>query len=202
MAATYLHRMFGPTARGLQEADGSRASYARMEAAAGAADPITAREEQFIAARDSFYLGSITEGGWPYIQHRGGPCGFLRRIAGNRIGFADFGGNRQYLSVANLAHDDRVSLFLMDYPNRRRLKLIGHAVVSEDPADLAAVELPDYRAPAERAFLIDIVGFDWNCPQHIVPRFTQEEVARATAPLVAEVEQLRARIAELEETGT
>jgi predicted pyridoxine 5'-phosphate oxidase superfamily flavin-nucleotide-binding protein len=198
MAATYLHTMFGPGARALQEKAGSRSSYARMEASAGTADVLTDRELGFIAARDSFYMASVTEDGWPYIQHRGGPAGFLRRIAGNTIGFADYRGNQQYLSTANLAADDRVSLFLMDYPNRRRLKLIGHARTSDDPADIAALMMPDYAAEPERVFVIDVVGFDWNCPQHITPRFTEAEVQSATRPLLEELAQLRNRIAELE----
>ena len=198
MAQTFLHTMFGPGARALQQAAGSRASYARMEARAGAADLLTDREADFIAARDSFYMASVSEDGWPYVQHRGGPKGFLRRIAGNRIGFADYRGNRQYLSTANLAADDRVSLFLMDYPNRRRLKLIGHAHGSDDPADIAALMMPDYAAEPERAFLIDVIGFDWNCPQHITPRFTEAEIKRGTQPLLDELARLRARVAELE----
>lgn len=191
MAQTFLHTMFGPGSRGLQEIAGSRAAYARMEAQAGEADILSAREDDFIAARDSFYMATISEDGWPYVQHRGGPAGFLKRLDGNRIGFADYRGNRQYLSTAHLAADDRVALFLMDYPNQRRLKLIGHARSSENPADIAAVMPPDYAAEPERAFVIDVVGFDWNCPQHITPRYTAEEIAQATQPL-------RDRIAELE----
>ena len=200
MAQTYLHTMFGPGARAMQEAAGSRASYARMEVGAGDADMLTDREADFIAARDSFYMASVSEDGWPYVQHRGGPAGFLRRIAGNRIGFADYRGNRQYLSAANLAADDRVALFLMDYPNRRRLKLIGHARESDDTADIAALMTPDYAAEPERAFVIDVVGFDWNCPQHITPRFTEDEIRRGTQPLLDELTRLRARVAELEGT--
>jgi predicted pyridoxine 5'-phosphate oxidase superfamily flavin-nucleotide-binding protein len=198
MAATYLHRMFGAGARALQEVDGSRASYARMEANAGDADVLTEREAQLVASRDSFYMATVTEHGWPYVQHRGGPAGFLRSLASNRLGFADIKGNRQYLSVANLQHDDRVSIFLMDYPNRRRLKLIGHARVSEDAADIALVAAAGDDAEIERAFLIDVVGFDWNCPQQITPRFTEAEIERVTAPLLDEVARLRARVAELE----
>ncbi|MGV3480997.1 MAG: pyridoxamine 5'-phosphate oxidase family protein [Sphingobium sp.] len=198
MAQTYLHTMFGDGARALQQAAGSRTSYARMEAGAGEMDVLTDRELDFIGSRDSFYMASVSEDGWPYVQHRGGPAGFLRHIAGNRIGFADYRGNRQYLSAANLAADDRVSLFLMDYPNRRRLKLIGHAHGSDDPADIAALMAPDHAAEPERAFLIDVIGFDWNCPQHITPRFTEAEVRHATQPLFAELARLRAHIAKLE----
>lgn len=198
MAQTFLHTMFGPGSRALQEAAGSRASYARMEAGAGERDVLTDREFEFIAERDSFYMASVSEDGWPYVQHRGGPVGFLRRIEGNRIGFADYRGNMQYLSAANLAADDRVALLLMDYPNRRRLKLIGHATSSEDPEDVSALMVPDYAAAPERAFVIDLVGFDWNCPQHITPRFSEAEIRRATQPVLDELTLLRARIAELE----
>lgn len=198
MAAAFLHTMFGPGARALQEAAGSRASYARMEAGAGEMDALTDREADFIAARDSFYMASVSEDGWPYVQHRGGPAGFLRRIGGNRIGFADYRGNRQYLSAAHLAADDRVSLFLMDYPNRRRLKLIGHARSSDDPTVIAALTVKGYAAEPERAFLIDVTGFDWNCPQHITPRFTAAEIEHGLQPVHAELARLRARIAELE----
>lgn len=198
MAATFLRTMFGPRARALQEAAGSRSSYARMEAQAGDVDILTDREAGFIAARDSFYMATVSEGGWPYVQHRGGPRGFLRRIAGNRLGFADHQGNRQYLSTAYLAADDRVALFLMDYPNRRRLKLIGHAHGSDDAATLALLTTPGDAAGVERAFVIDVVGFDWNCPQHITPRFTEDEIGRDTRPLIDELTRLRARVAELE----
>ena len=198
MAQTFLHTMFGPGSRALQEAAGSRASYARMEAGAGEVDWLTDRELDFIAARDSFYMASVSEDGWPYVQHRGGPAGFLRRIGGNRIGFEDYRGNRQYLSTAFLEAEDRVALFLMDYPNRRRLKLIGHAHISDDPAVISQLMPPDYAAEAERAFLIDVVGFDWNCSQHIMPRFTEAEIRRGTQPLLDELARLRARVTELE----
>ncbi|RZK02777.1 MAG: pyridoxamine 5'-phosphate oxidase family protein [Novosphingobium sp.] len=198
MAQTFLHTMFGPGSRALQEIAGSRGSYARMEAQAGEIDSLGAREDEFIAARDSFYMATVSEDGWPYVQHRGGPMGFLKRLGGNRIGFADYRGNRQYLSTAHLAADDRVALFLMDYPNQRRLKLIGHAQISEYPADIAVVMPVDYAAEPERAFVIDVVGFDWNCPQHITPRFTEAEIRRGTQPLLDELARLRARVAELE----
>ncbi|WP_343616964.1 pyridoxamine 5'-phosphate oxidase family protein [Novosphingobium sp.] len=199
MAQAFFKTMFGPRSRAMQEIDGSRASYARMEAQAGETDVLTDRELDFIAARDSFYLASLSEDGWPYVQHRGGPAGFLRLISGNRIGFADYRGNRQYLSTANLAADNRVCLFLMDYPNRRRLKMIGRAHTTDDPEKVAALMVPGYEAEGERAFVIDIVGFDWNCPQHITPRFTDAQIAEATQPLLAEIDRLRARVAAWED---
>ncbi|MEG8038814.1 pyridoxamine 5'-phosphate oxidase family protein [Sphingomonas sp. LR60] len=202
MAEAYLHTLFGPRARALQEAAGSRASYARMEARAGPVDQLTMRELAFIATRDSFYMASTSEDGWPYVQHRGGPIGFLRHVEGNRIGFADYRGNQQYLSTAHVAADDRVALFLMDYPNRRRLKIIGHARLSEDPAVITALMPARYAAEPERGILIDVVGFDWNCPQHITPRFTEAEVRGVSQPLVDEIAVLRARIAQLERTAS
>lgn len=198
MAQNYIHTLFTDDARALQEEDGSRVSYARMEDGAdGTPDPISEKEASFIAARDSFYIASVTSHGWPYVQHRGGPPGFLQVLPGNRLGFADYRGNRQHVSTANLDREPRVSLFLMDYPNRRRLKIIGTAQVvraSEDPALVASLATADYKAVPERAYLIDVIGFDWNCPQHITPRFTEAEIAAAIAPLTTENARLRAEI--------
>ncbi len=199
MAQTFLKTMFGPGARALQERDGSRAAYARLEAQADETDVLTERELAFIAARDSFYMASVGETGWPYLQHRGGPPGFLRHLSGNRIGFADYRGNRQFLSAANLAHDDRVSLFLIDYPAQRRLKLIGHAQISDAPDQIAALMPSGYAATGERAFVIDVIGFDWNCPQHITPRFTAAQIEAASAPLHAEIARLRAALSQLKD---
>lgn len=185
---------FTPKVKELQEQLGSRAAYARMEGAAGPVNHyLSEAEAEFITARNSFYMATVGETGWPYIQHRGGPTGFVRVIDESTIGFADFRGNRQYISVGNLVTDDRVSLFFMDYPNRTRLKLMGRARIInvDDQAILSRLEMPDYRARVERGFLIKVEGFDWNCPQHITERFTREEVQAMTA-------QLTSRIAELE----
>jgi uncharacterized protein len=198
MAQNYVHTLFTDAARALQEADGSRPAYARMEEGAnGTPDSITAKEADFIAARDSFYIASVTSKGWPYVQHRGGPAGFLRGLPGNRIGFADYRGNRQHVSTANLLDEPRVSLFLMDYPNRRRLKILGLARIvtaEEDPALVASLMPDGYKAVPERAYVIDVVGYDWNCPQHITPRFTEAEIAAAIQPLTTEINQLRAEV--------
>lgn len=181
MTANYLHALFTDEIRDLQRQDGSRDSYARMEAASDdRPDRLGEREREFIAARDSFYIATVTSEGWPYVQHRGGPAGFLRVLDESVLGFADFNGNRQYVSIGNTATEARVSLFLMDYPNRRRLKILGHArIVSagQDAALVARLMPPGHRAVAERAWLIEVVGFDWNCPQHITPRFTEAEFA-------------------------
>lgn len=201
MARNYRTTLFGEDVRHLQELHGSRASYAKLDAGAdGSPDVLTAKEIAFLAERDSFYMASVTADGWPYLQHRGGPAGFLRPVDGNRIGFADYRGNRQYISTANLMRDDRVSLFLMDYPNKDRLKLIGHArsvELADDPELVASLMPTGYRAVPERAFLIDVIGWEWNCSQHITPRFTEAEIAAAIQPMAAELNHLRAEIAAL-----
>ena len=201
MARNYRHTMFSDAIKAVQERHGSRAAYIKMDADAdGTPDALTAKEIGYIALRDSFYMASVTAHGWPYMQHRGGPAGFLRHLGGNRIGFADYRGNKQYISTANLAGDDRVSLFLMDYPNKDRLKLVGHAhsvELTDDPALVTSLMPEGYRATPERAFLIDVIGWEWNCSQHITPRFTEAEISAAIQPMAAELNQLRAENAAL-----
>jgi uncharacterized protein len=194
MGHRFAEIAFTDTVKRLQERMGSRSAYAQREGGAALNAHLGEREAAFIAARDSFYMASVGETGWPYVQHRGGPAGFVRVLDERTLGFADFRGNRQYVSVGNVTTDNRVSLFFMDYPNKARLKLFGRAtLIGEDDApSLAKLELPDYRARVERGFLIHVEAFDWNCPQHITQRFTLAEIESATAPL-------RARIAELEE---
>lgn len=157
-------------------------------------DPLTADEQSFIAARDSFYMATITETGWPYVQHRGGKSGFLRVINPSTLAFADYKGNRQLISTGNLTMNDRVALFLMDYPQRTRLKILGHARVEDarqHPELVAQLAEPEASRIVERLFFIDVVSFDWNCPKYITPRYTAAEVEAVVAPL-------RRRIAELE----
>ena len=201
MARNYRHTLFNDAVKALQERHGSRAAYLKMDADAdGTPDTLTAKELDYIALRDSFYMASVNGDGWPYMQHRGGPAGFLRHIAGNRIGFADYRGNKQYISTANLAGNDRVSMFLMDYPNKDRLKLVGHAhsiELADDPALVTSLMPAGYRAVPERAFLIDVIGWEWNCSQHITPRFTEAEISAAIQPMAAELNQLRAENAAL-----
>jgi len=151
-------------------------------------------EIEFIMARDSFYLSSVSETGWPYIQHRGGKPGLLHVLSPAQLAFADYKGNRQLLSTGNVAVNDRVCLFLMDYPHRTRLKILGHARVEDaraHPELVAQLAEPEARRLVERLFFIDVVSFSWNCQQHITPRFTAAEIAGAVAPL-------QQRIAELE----
>ncbi|MBL9172038.1 MAG: pyridoxamine 5'-phosphate oxidase family protein [Verrucomicrobiales bacterium] len=157
-------------------------------------DPLGDEEQAFIEARDSFYMATVSENGWPYLQHRGGKAGFLRVVGPTQLAFADYKGNRQMLSTGNLAASDRVALFLMDYPRRERLKILGHARIEDartHPEVVARIAEPEVRSIVERVFLIEVVSFDWNCPKYITPRYTEEEVREAIAPL-------KRRIAELE----
>jgi len=170
---------FTPTVKKMQEEMGSRLSYARMDRIAEPVNSILSyAEAEFISSRNSFYMATVSETGWPYIQHRGGPRGFVRVLDERTIGFADFRGNRQYVSVGNLMTDDRVSLFFMDYPNRARLKLFGRARIIEPDATemMGRLATPGYRARAERGLVIEVAGFDWNCPQHIPDRFDDASV--------------------------
>ncbi len=157
-------------------------------------DGLTDDEVSFIQARDSFYMATISENGWPYIQHRGGAPGFLRVLDSHRLAFADYKGNRQMLSTGNLAVSGRVALFLMDYPQRTRLKILAHARVEDacqHPELVAQFAEPEVQRIVERFFFIDVVAFAWNCPQYITPRYTAAEVQEFVDPL-------RQRIAELE----
>lgn len=197
MGHKFAQIAFTPRVRAVQEAQGSRKSYARFEGGPDHHDRLGPSEAQFIAARDSFYMATVSETGWPYMQHRGGPIGFVQILWADKIGFADFRGNRQYVSVGNLGHDNRVSLFFMDYPGQQRLKVLGRARIvtrSENPAVLEALNMPAYGAIVERGIVIDIEAFDWNCPQHITPRFTAQEVAAAVAPLQARINELEAQL--------
>jgi uncharacterized protein len=158
-------------------------------------EAFTVDEEAFIAARDSFYMASLSDNGWPYVQHRGGPPGFLKVIDETTLAFADFRGNRQYISVGNLDANDRAALILVDYPRRARLKILAHVerlALDAEPELLSKLLEPGYRAKPERIFRLRLAAFDWNCPQHIVPRFTEAEIARAVQPLHQKLEALEA----------
>ena len=185
MSHQFAEIMFTDGVKAAQEEYGSRARLERFTKMAGPNDELTDREADFIARRDTFYIATVNEDGWPYVQHRGGPPGFLRVIGPKCLAYADFRGNTQLVSVGNVSSNDRVSLILMDYPNRRRLKILGHMRVENAqtvPAkDLTAVELPDYRAEVERVVYINVAAFDWNCPQHITQRYTEAEFAQLRA---------------------
>jgi hypothetical protein len=193
MGYGFLDIAVTPSVRAAQVANGSAAQWQDV-AGDRAFDRFTENEAAFISARDSFYVASVSETGWPYVQHRGGPPGFLKMLDETTLGFADFRGNRQYLTLGNTAADDRVALILMDYPNRARLKILAHMEARDlaaEPELAARLAVPGYRAKPERAFLLHLAAFDWNCPQHITPRFTTAEIETAIAPL-------RARLAALE----
>jgi len=193
MAAKYMQMVLTPAVQAAEDH-----FYGRHQAVESAPerDALTDEELVHIRARDSFYMATTNSDGWPYVQHRGGPPGFLHVIGPNQLGFADFRGNRQMLTTGNLEGDHRVALFLMDYPRRERLKLLGHARVLDAREHAALADQlcpwPEMRKTVERLFLIDVVSFDWNCPQHITPRYTEAEVNAVVATLTA-------RIAELEQ---
>jgi predicted pyridoxine 5'-phosphate oxidase superfamily flavin-nucleotide-binding protein len=182
MGNQYVRTMFSPAAERLQEQHRSREQYERLAELGPSQSALGKDEIAFIAARDSFYLASVTEDGWPYLQHRGGPAGFLNVLNDKTLAFADFAGNKQYITAGNLAANNRVSLFLMDYPHQARLKIIGHARIVElgaDPALEARLHDPKYLAKIERIMVIDVAAYDWNCSQHITQRFNEQEFAHA-----------------------
>jgi uncharacterized protein len=163
-------------------------------------DRFTDDEAAYIGDRDSFYMATVSETGWPYVQHRGGPRGFLRLVDDRTLAFADYRGNRQYISTGNLAADRRAGLFLMDYPHRARLKIYAHVEIlalDDDPELTALVTMPVYKAKVERIFRLRLETFDWNCQQHITPRFTGHEIAEAVRPLRDRLAQLESENAEL-----
>ena len=191
MAYGFLDIASTPGVRAAQEANGSGEYWANSHGDR-AFDRFTPAEAAFIAERDSFYMATVSENGWPYVQHRGGPPGFIRILDEKTLAIPDFRGNRQY-STGNLATDDRAALILMDYPNRRRLKLYAHVEARDLTADselATELALPGYRAKVERGLIIHLAAFDWNCPQHIIPRFSEAELAPALAPLRARLEAL------------
>jgi uncharacterized protein len=197
MARAFADIAFTPSVKAAQSRYGSRRTNERIEHSPDRGDELTSVEIEYLAARDSFYQATVSETGWPYVQFRGGPPGFLRVINPKTLGYADFRGNVQYVSVGNLNADGRIALILMDYPNRQRLKIWGNARIvheTDEPALLASLRVEDYKARVERAVVITVAAFDWNCPQHITPRFTEAEVNAAIAPLMAELQSLRARV--------
>jgi uncharacterized protein len=184
---------FTPAVKAVQEKMGSRKAYARVDPPRQEVDALGTDEKAFLAERDSFYMASISESGWPYVQHRGGPKGFVRVLDEHTLGFADYRGNRQYISMGNLSKDGRVALIFVDYPARSRLKIFAHASLvteADSPDTLAQLVVPGYPARVERGLLLKVEGFDWNCPQHITPRFTEDEVRTHVAPLLARIEAL------------
>ena len=198
MSRSFADIAFTPAVQQLQQRYGSRASYARLQSADGLDGLLGPTEADFIAAADSFYMATVSETGWPYVQHRGGPPGFFKVLSPTQLAFADFRGNRQYVSAGNVSRNDRVSIIVMDYELRQRLKLLGHVrfidVAEADPALVRQVDLPGYRARVERVALIDVVAFDWNCPQHITQRFTREQIDEARQPLLDRIAELEKQL--------
>src|ERR1700678_3151949 len=171
--------VFTPLVKKLQQRYGSRRQYERMENSGGSQDRFTPFESEFLAQRDSFYLATTGSTGWPYIQHRGGPKGFLKVIDDHTLAFADFRGNKQYISTGNLLTDNRVAIIMLDYPRQALLKILGRVEVFEDDKAvdwLDRVRVPGEKTPIERVFVIHIEAYDWNCPQHITPRYSVEEL--------------------------
>ncbi|HET9700814.1 MAG TPA: pyridoxamine 5'-phosphate oxidase family protein [Burkholderiales bacterium] len=203
MTHRFARIAFTESVKAAQERRGSRATYERLEARGETPDELGPVEAEFIALRDSFYMATVSETGWPYVQHRGGPPGFLKVLGPRTLGFADFRGNVQYVTLGNVNKNDRIALILMDYANRRRLKILGRMrAVEAGEADaelLRRVESADYRARVERVMLIEVEAFDWNCPQHITPRYTEAEVEERTAPLKARIEELERRLRDLQD---
>jgi len=194
MAYGFMDIASTPSVRAAQTANGSGEFWTDFKGNR-AFDRFSEVEMQFIAERDSFYMATVSESGWPYVQHRGGPPGFLRVIDDGTLALADFRGNRQYISLGNLAANDRAALILVDYPARRRLKIYAHIEpkdFADDPELTARLAMPGYKAKPERILLLHLQAFDWNCPQHITPRFTQAELEPALAPLRQRLEQLEA----------
>lgn len=189
---------FTPAVKALQERDGSRPNYARMEQKSGWQSKVTDDLAAFIAERDSFYLATANADGQPYVQHRGGKTGFLKVVDDSTLAFADFGGNRQFITAGNLAENDKAYIFLMDYANRRRIKLWGRArVVEDDPELLERLTDADYKGAPERAIVFDLTAWDVNCPQHIPRKFSESEVAETVRPLQERIGELEAKLAAL-----
>lgn len=205
MSKHYGTIAFTDAVREVQHRYGSDSFYDRKRVqgtATPGVDPLTEDEKDYLAERDSFYLASVSETGWPYVQFRGGPAGFLRVVDDNTVGWADFRGNLQYISTGNLGRNDRVALIAVDYVHRRRLKIFGHArvvTIEDDPALIETFADPGYDAEVERAVLISVEAYDWNCPQHIAVRFSAAELEPHLAPLQAELAALRSENARLKE---
>ncbi len=183
MTHVFADTMFTSSVKAAQEAYGSADHNEKLRANFGPNDKLGVKETEFIAKRDSFYLATVSESGWPYVQHRGGPAGFLNVMAPAQLAYADFRGNTQLVSVGNLAGEGRCSLILMDYANRRRLKLLGNIRVelakNVTEEMLAQIVMPDYTAVIERIFFIELKAYDWNCPQHITRRYTEADLAHS-----------------------
>jgi hypothetical protein len=193
VAQNFGSLVFTPTIKALQERHGSRGQYARMEQSDPADDGLGPMEKEFLAERDSFYMASTGSTGWPYIQHRGGPAGFVKVIDDNTIAFANFSGNKQYVTSGNAVTDNRVALIFVDYPRQERLKLLGKLEILEGEKAsewLEKVRHPEYKAAVDSVYVVHVEAFDWNCPQHIVPRFTAVQIRELLVPAEKRMQEL------------
>ena len=190
---------FTDSVKKTQELYGVRRANERLENL-DRLDELTRNEALFVSQRDGFYLATVNEDGHPYVQFRGGPAGFLKVLDEKTLGYADFRGNLQYISVGNLSKNNKAALFLMDYPNQTRLKIFAEIEIrdaADDPAMIERLTMPDYKAKVERAMILHVTAYDWNCPQHITPRFTLEEIELGTKPLRDRIAELEAEVARL-----
>ena len=195
MPRAFAEIAYTPAVRAAQQRHGSGPMNDRFLAPeAGPANLLGPEETAFVAARDGFYQATVSATGWPYVQFRGGPPGFLKVLDQRTIAYADFRGNRQYISTGNLSENDRISVILMDYPNRRRIKIWGRARVADDPELMARLTDADYDGVPEQAVVFEISAWDVNCPQHITPRFSETQVAEITAPLKQRIAELEAEL--------
>ena len=202
MSHNFGSLVFTPAVQALQERYGSRRQYARVEGFGPSPARLGPQESEFIGERDTFYVATLGSTGWPYVQHRGGPKGFLKVIDETTIAFADFRGNKQYISTGNLMTDNRVALILVDYPRQLRLKILCRVEIFEGEQAREWIEKvrdPEYKALTERVYVIRIEAFDWNCQQHIVPRYTAEEIREAVAPAENKMRELEQENVKLRE---
>jgi len=197
MANKFHQILFTPSVKKAQEDYGSRRHFGKLEGGPDRNVILTDAEKDFIQQTDGFYMATVAEPDQPYIQYRGGPAGFLKVLDDRTLGFADFRGNLQYISVGNLRSNRKAALFLMDYPNQRRLKILASTTIhdAEDrPELMLKLAIPGYKAKIERAIILHVEGFDWNCPQHITPRFSIDEVRKIVRPLNEHIEELEKEI--------
>jgi predicted pyridoxine 5'-phosphate oxidase superfamily flavin-nucleotide-binding protein len=200
MSHKFFDLTFSQSVKKTQEHFGSRRNFERFETGEPDFTGLAEEEIDYIQERDSFYIATVGETGQPYVQFRGGPAGFLKALDSKTLAYADFRGNLQYISSGNLAANDRAALILMDYPNQRRLKILARTEVKDAaavPDLIEKIKMPNYRAKIERAVVFHVEAFDWNCPQHITPRYTADEVRAISRPLHARIEQLESEIREL-----
>lgn len=200
MGDRFYEKMFTESVKAAQEHYGSRKTYARLETNSSESHLLGDLEKDFIESRDGFYMATVNEDGWPYVQFRGGPRGFLKVLDDSTLGFADFRGNLQYISVGNLGVSDRAALFLMDYAHQRRLKILARVKIkdaAEAPELIEELRMPAYKAKIERAMTLHVEGFNWNCPQHITPRYTIDEIKAMVAPLNEHIAKLDSEISQL-----